>query len=116
MTCTPAFAIVIQAVWASLLALSGTFEQLYTYVIFATILFCIATVVAVFTMRKTHPHMPRPYKTWGYPVLPAIFIIASTIICINTIIEKPVEALVGLFLIALGIPVYYYWKAKNRQN
>ena len=113
---TPAFAIVIQAVWASLLALSGTFEQLYTYVIFATILFCIATVVAVFTMRKTHPHMPRPYKTWGYPVLPAIFIIASTIICINTIIEKPVVALVSLFLIALGIPVYYYWKAKNRQN
>ncbi len=115
---TPAFAIIIQAVWASLLALSGTFEQLYTYVIFATILFAIATVAAVFTMRKTHPDMPRPYKAWGYPVIPIIFIAASTGICINTLIDEStrVPSVVGLIFVALGIPVYYYWKRKSNQK
>ena len=113
---TPAFAIIIQALWASLLALSGTFDQLYTYTIFATILFAIATVIAVFTMRKTHPHLPRPYKTWGYPVVPAIFILACTGICINTLIDQStrVPSIAGLGFIALGIPVYYYWKTKQK--
>ena len=113
---TPSFAIIIQAIWASILALSGTFDQLYTYTIFATLLFAIATVIAVFTMRKTHPHMPRPYKTWGYPVVPAIFILACACICANTLRaqETRVPSIAGLGFVALGIPVYYYWKSKQK--
>ena len=115
---TPTFAIIIQAIWASLLALSGTFDQLYTYTIFATILFAIATVIAVFTMRKTHPDMLRPYKTWGYPVVPLIFILACTGICINTLIDQStrVPSIAGLGFVALGIPVYYYWKTKQKSS
>lgn len=107
---TPAFSIVVQAVWSIILTLTGTFEQLLTYVIFVAIIFWITAAFSVFTLRKKFPDMPRPYKTWGYPVVPALFIIASMGILINTLIEKPVEALAGLGITAVGIPVYYYWK------
>jgi len=107
---TPGFSILIQAVWASLLTLLGTFEQILTFAMFIAIAFWIAATAAVFTLRKKRPDLPRPYKTWGYPVVPAIFIIASTGILLNTLIEKPVEALAGILLTALGIPAYFYWK------
>lgn len=107
---TPGFSILIQAVWASLLTLLGTFEQIFTFAMFIAIAFWIAATAAVFTLRKKRPDLPRPYKTWGYPVVPAIFIIASTGILLNTLIDKPVEALAGIFLTALGIPAYFYWK------
>lgn len=107
---TPGFSILIQAVWASLLTLLGTFEQIFTFAMFIAIAFWIAATAAVFTLRKKRPDLPRPYKTWGYPVVPAIFIIASTGILLNTLIEKPVEALAGILLTALGIPAYFYWK------
>lgn len=107
---TPGFSILIQAVWASLLTLLGTFEQILTFAMFIAIAFWIAATAAVFTLRKKRPDLPRPYKTWGYPVVPAIFIIASTGILLNTLIEKPVEALAGILLTVLGIPAYFYWK------
>lgn len=107
---TPGFSILIQAVWASLLTLLGTFEQILTFAMFIAIAFWIAATAAVFTLRKKRPDLPRPYKTWGYPVVPAIFIIASTGILLNTLIEKSVEALAGILLTALGIPAYFYWK------
>jgi len=110
---TPAFAILIQAVWACILAVSGTFEQLFTYVVFITVLFYIATAASVFTLRKKYPDLPRPYKTWGYPVIPIVFIIASFSILLNTLIEKPVESLAGLGFTIIGIPVYYLWKKKG---
>jgi len=110
---TPAFAILIQAVWACILTVSGTFEQLFTYVVFITVLFYIATVASVFTLRKKYPDLPRPYKTWGYPVIPIVFIIASFSILLNTLIEKPVESLAGLGFTIIGIPVYYLWKKKG---
>jgi APA family basic amino acid/polyamine antiporter len=111
---TPGFAILIQAIWASILTLSGTFEQLFTFVMFIAIMFWITAVASVFTLRKKYPHLPRPYKTWGYPAVPIVFIIASLGILINTLIEKPVESLAGLGFTAMGIPVYYYWKRKNK--
>jgi len=110
---TPSFAILIQAVWASVLALSGTFEQIITFVIFVSILFWIAAAASVFTLRKKRPDLPRPYKTWGYPVMPVVFIIASSGILLNTLIEKPVESLAGVGLTVMGIPIYYYWKRKK---
>lgn len=113
---TPGFSIFIQAIWASLLTLLGTFEQIFTFTMFIAILFWIAATASVFTLRKKRPDLPRPYKTWGYPFVPAIFIIASTGILLNTLIEKPVEALAGLLLTLLGIPAYFYWKRRGKKD
>ncbi len=107
---TPGFAIILQAVWASLLALSGTLEQLLTFVVFVSILFGIAGTAALFTLRRKLPNLPRPYKAWGYPIVPMVFIFASAGILVNTLVQRPVEALAGLLLMAIGIPVYYFWK------
>lgn len=111
---TPGFAILIQAVWACLLALSGSFEQLFTFVMFVSIVFWIVGALALFTLRKKLPNLPRPYKTWGYPVTPLVFIIASVAILLNTVMERPVESLAGIVLTAIGIPVYYLWKKRSQ--
>ena len=113
---TPGFSILIQAIWSSLLTLLGTFEQIFTFAMFIAILFWIAATASVFTLRKKRPDLPRPYKTWGYPIVPAIFIIASSGILLNTLVEKPVEALAGLLLTALGIPAYFYWKWRGKRE
>jgi len=76
-------------------------------------MFYIATVASVFVLRKKHPDLPRPYKTWGYPIIPIIFIIVSFGILLNTLIEKPVESLAGLGFTLIGIPVYYCWKKRR---
>jgi len=110
---TPSFAILIQAVWACFLALTGTFEQILTYVIFVSVIFWIAAAASVYTLRRKFPDLERPYKTWGYPYTPAVFILVSLGILINTLIESPLESLAGLGFILIGIPVYYYWNKKN---
>lgn len=109
---TPAFAIVVQAVWASVLALSGTYEQLFTYVVFVSLIFWIAATAAVFVLRRERPDLPRPYRTWGYPVVPLVFIVATVAILLNTLIARPVESLAGLTITILGVPVYFYWCAR----
>ncbi len=98
------------------LTLSGTFEQLFTFVMFVAIIFWITAATSVFTLRRKYPDLPRPYKTWGYPVVPIVFIVAAVGILINTLIEKPVESLAGIGFTALGIPVYYYWRRKSRHS
>jgi len=112
---TPGFSIFIQAIWACLLTLSGTYEQLFTYVTFAAIVFYIVAVAAVFTLRKKFPDLPRPYKSWGYPVLPGIFIAVLVVLLINTLVNKPIESLAGLGIVALGLPVYMYWRNKEKR-
>jgi APA family basic amino acid/polyamine antiporter len=107
---TPHLAIVGLTVWSALLALSGTYEQLFTYVMFASILFSVAAGFALFVLRRTKPDHPRPYRTWGYPIIPGIFIAGSAAFVINTLIERPIESLTGLGLLALGLPAYWYWK------
>ena len=111
---TPSIAIVTQAIWSSILALSGTIEQLFVYMVFSAVLFWIVTVAGVFTLRKKQPELPRPYKTWGYPVTPVIFIVACTGILINTLFESPLESFSGLGITAIGVPVYFYWRNKQR--
>ncbi len=113
---TPAFSILIQALLACILTLTGTFEQLLTFVMFISIVFWIAAAFAVFTLRKKYPDISRPYKVWGYPYVPIVFIIASFGILINTIIEKPVESLAGLAITISGLPVYYFWKRNITRN
>jgi APA family basic amino acid/polyamine antiporter len=113
---TPAFAILIQAVWSCVLALTGTFEQLFTYAMFIGVLFWVIAAGAVFTLRKKYPDLPRPYKTWGYPAVPLLFIIALSGVLLNSLVEKPVESLIGLTFTVAGIPIYYIWKRRTHLN
>jgi basic amino acid/polyamine antiporter, APA family len=106
---TPHIAIVALTVWSSVLALSGTYEQLFTYVMFASILFSVAAGVALFRLRYTMPEQPRPYRTWGYPIVPLVFVGGSLAFVVNTLVERPTESLLGLGLLALGLPAYWYW-------
>jgi len=109
---SPANALMIQAVWASLLTFSGSYNQLITYIIFASWIFYAMSCAAVIILRKTRPEMERPYKTPGYPYIPMIFIIFSVFLTINTILEAPRDAIVGLGIILSGLPLYFYWKKK----
>jgi APA family basic amino acid/polyamine antiporter len=106
----PGFAIVIQGVWAILLCLSGTYSNLLDYVIFAVLLFFTLTIIALFILRTKKPDIPRPYKAFGYPVIPVIYIMTTSFIMVILLIYKPNYTFPGLILVVLGIPVYYIWK------
>ena len=118
-TRTPRFALIIQAVWASVLCISGTYTDLLKYVTFATLLFYILTIGGVFILRKTAPDAARPYKAFGYPFVPALYIVVAAAICLNLLIfESPISLFgvsvkpswVGLSIVLLGIPVYFLSK------
>jgi basic amino acid/polyamine antiporter, APA family len=107
---TPHIAIIALAGWSSLLALSGSYAQLFTYVMFASSLLHMIGAFGVFRLRRTRPDLPRPYRVWGYPFVPIVFILASGAFVLNTLVEKPRESLAGLAFLALGLPVYWYTK------
>lgn len=107
---TPHIAIVALVVWSAILAVSGSYEQLFTYVVFASLLLHMLGALAVFRLRYARPDAPRPYRVWGYPIVPAAFIAASAAFVLNTLITQPKESLAGLGLLALGLPAYWYWK------
>lgn len=104
----PVRSIILQGIWASVLVLSATFDQLTDCVIFAGMIFYAVTTAAVFVLRKKLPGAARPYKTLGYPVVPLLFILVAAWLVINTISTNPKESLAGLGLIAAGLPVYYW--------
>jgi len=108
----PVASIFLQGIWASVLVLSATFDQLTDCVIFAGMIFYAATTTAVLVLRKKLPQTPRPYKTLGYPVIPLLFVTVAVWLLINTLSTNPVESLAGLGLIALGLPVYY-WQRRS---
>lgn len=110
----PGNALWYQGIWSSILVLSGTFDQLTDMLIFAAFIFYGATALGVFILRKKMPAVPRPYKVWGYPVVPAIFIIFCLFLIGNTIITRPREAGIGLVLILLGVPFYWWFKRRNK--
>jgi APA family basic amino acid/polyamine antiporter len=107
---TPGRSLWAQSLWAVLLTLSGTYEQIYTYVIFAALLFHVATAAAVIVLRRRRPDVERPYRVFGYPWVPLLFILASVVLVGNTFAEKPVESLLGLAFLAAGIPAYLWWR------
>jgi basic amino acid/polyamine antiporter, APA family len=109
---TPTKAIIMQAVWSSVLVLTGTYKQLFTRVIYTEWIFFALMAVALFIFRA-RPDIKRDYHIWGYPVVPAIFIVASSAIVINQIISDPGESFVGLGIVLLGLPVYYFWTRKK---
>lgn len=106
---SPHVAVLGITVWASLLALSGTYEQLFTYVVFTSVLFSLCGGLALFRLRRTRASMPRPYRVWGYPVLPGLFVLSSLFVVGNTLVTRPFESLAGLGLLAIGLPVFWFW-------
>ena len=112
----PSNSLLWQGVWASVLVLSGTFDQLTDMIIFAVFIFYGATSLGVFILRRKMPDAVRPYKVWGYPVVPAIFILFCIGLIFNTIIARPREAAIGMTLILAGIPVYLYLQRKYRNQ
>lgn len=114
---TPSKSLWLQAGWASLLVLSGSFDQLTDMLVFASFIFYGATTLGVFVLRIKEPETPRPYKAWGYPVIPAIFILFCIMLILVTISTKPREALLGVGLMLTGVPFWYYWtKKKSNQK
>jgi APA family basic amino acid/polyamine antiporter len=109
---TPVVSLIVQCVWASLLTLTGRYNDLLDYVIFAVVLFYILTIAGIFVLRRTRPDMDRPYRAFGYPVLPAAYILAATLIELLLLIYKPNYTWPGLIIVLLGIPAYFFWKKK----
>jgi len=112
---TPHIAIIMLAVWGSILSTSGTFEQLFTYVIFGYWIFMGLTVAGVIILRKKRPDLPRPYKTWGYPVTPILFILSAVFLTLNSLVRTFWNSFAGLGVIAIGIPVYFFWKTRLKK-
>ena len=111
----PGKALIIQAIWASLLCLSGSYGALLDYTTFASLIFYIITIAGIFVLRKKIPNHPRPYKVPFFPILPLIYIIFALIICIILLITKPESTQAGLIIVLLGIPIYFITKL-NKSN
>jgi basic amino acid/polyamine antiporter, APA family len=113
---TPVAGLTIQAVWATFLCLSGSYGQLLDYIIFAVLLFYILTIAGLFVLRFKRPNAVRPYKAFGYPVLPALYIMMASWICIVLLRYKPQYTWPGLVLVLLGIPVYLFWSRQSARS
>jgi APA family basic amino acid/polyamine antiporter len=110
---TPVNAIILQAVWACLLIVTGTFGTLFTYVSVIITLFSAFTVGSVIVLRYKRPDLRRPYKLWGYPIVPILFIVIHLWIVWGSVTQNPFESLIGLFIVCLGIPAYLIWRKRG---
>ena len=106
---TPAVSIIAGTLWAMVLAVSGTFEQLLTYVVFVGWIFYALGAACVFVLRRTRPDAARPFRVPGYPWTPLLFIVAAVALVANTIVTQPARAAVGIGVVLLGVPVYFVW-------
>jgi len=111
---TPSFSIFGQGLWAAVLAVSGSYQKLYSYVIFASWIFYGLTAAGVLILRRKRPEAARPYRMWGYPVTPLLFVAISLLIVAGTLAASPGPSAWGLLIIASGVPLYYYWRGKHR--
>ena len=104
----PVNAVLFQGVWASILALSGSFDTLTDYVVFGSWIFYGLVTASIFVFRRKYPNAERPYKAWGYPVIPIVFLLVTGWLLINTMVTSPQSSFIGIGLIILGLPVYFY--------
>jgi APA family basic amino acid/polyamine antiporter len=109
----PGRALWMQCIWAALLCLSGQYGNLLDFIIFTVLLFYILTIAGIFKLRKTMPDAPRPYKAFGYPVIPFLYILLASFICIVLLMYKPDYTWPGLIIVLIGIPVYYFLKKRE---
>jgi basic amino acid/polyamine antiporter, APA family len=113
---TPAFSLIGQGIWSAVLAVSGRYDQLYTYVMFMMVLSYSLTVAGLFILRWKRPEIERPYRCTGYPWLPGLYVVIGAAWTLNTIVTRPKEALVGTVIVLLGVPGYLYWKRSSRHG
>jgi APA family basic amino acid/polyamine antiporter len=111
---TPAVSLMVQMVWTCVLCISGSYGQLLDYIIFAVLVFYVLTIFGLFVLRRTRPEAERPYKAVGYPILPAIYIVMALFIDVVLLRYKPQYTWPGLFIVLLGIPVYYIWRPRTQ--
>jgi len=109
---TPVAGLLVQAAWTVVLCISGSYSQLLDYIIFAELVFYILTIVGLFVLRFKQQDTPRPYKAWGYPVLPALYLVLAAGICVVLLRYKPQYTWPGLVLVLVGIPVYLFWSRR----
>lgn len=109
----PGNSLLYQGTWACLLVLSGTFDQLTDMIIFAVFIYYGATTLGVFILRRKMPDATRPYKVWGYPVVPAIVILFCAGLVVNTVFSRPREAAIGVVLMLTGVPMYWWFRRKS---
>jgi APA family basic amino acid/polyamine antiporter len=102
--------------WSALLVLTGGYRQLFTYVMFASWIIYGMTAAAVIVLRWRRPDLPRPYRTLGYPVVPILFVVVAFLLLLSTLHDSPRESLMGIGMIALGLPFYFYWKNHSRKS
>jgi APA family basic amino acid/polyamine antiporter len=112
-THVPVRALIAMGVWSALLALSGSFDQLTDYAIFALWAFYGLATACVFVFRRRLPDANRPYKTWGYPAVPALFLLVTAWLLVNTLMTAPIQTLIGVALMLLGLPVYWHWSRQS---
>ena len=112
----PAVALVFQGIWAGLLCLTGTYSDLLDYVIFAVLIFYSLTIAGIFVLRVKRPEAERPYRAWGYPVVPVLYILAAGAICLDLLIFKPLYTWPGVGIALLGIPVFFIWRRLERRS
>jgi basic amino acid/polyamine antiporter, APA family len=115
-THTPIISLIIQGVWAAFLTLSGTYSNLLDYVIFANLLFYVLTAGALFVLRKKRADLDRPYKAFGYPLLPALYMVLAVLIMVDLLWIRPKFTWPGLIIVLTGVPVYYFWHSRSRQE
>jgi APA family basic amino acid/polyamine antiporter len=109
---TPSFAVIAGALWSAILAITGTFEQLLTYVIFIGWIFYALAGVSIFVYRRRLPHAARSFRVPGYPITPLLFVIAAAALALNTIVAQPTRAGIGIAIVLLGAPAYFIWRQK----
>jgi APA family basic amino acid/polyamine antiporter len=110
---TPGISILGLSLWSVIILLSGQYDQLYTCVIFASWILYGMTTASVIVLRRKRPGMPRPYRTWGYPIVPVLFVLSALFLVLSTLFDSPRESLFGLALIFLGLPFYFHWKKRR---
>lgn len=111
---TPSRALMVLGAWSAVLALSGKYDELYTYVMLVGVIAYVGTVAAVFVLRRTRPDAERPYRCTGYPVLPALYLVAGTAWAVIVAYERPKEAIAGAVIMLIGVPGYLYWRRSGR--
>ena len=110
---TPGVSIVALCLWSCLLVLSGKYDDLFNLVIFASWILYAMTAAAVLVLRKTRPDLRRPYRTVGYPIVPVLFILGAAVLLLSTLVDRRRESLMGIGIVAAGLPFYFYWKSRK---